>query len=153
MILLPSGPFSMAIGDTQEIVVAWVGGLGRDQKNSVELLKSNAAFVQAYFDSALVVSGIRESTTDLPVSFRLEQNFPNPFNPSTTIRYGLPSRSNVTLTVFNTLGQKVATLVAGEQEAGNHEVRFNGSSLASGMYLYRLQAGGFVQAKKFVVLQ
>ena len=83
----------------------------------------------------------------------LYQNYPNPFNPSTTIRYGLPSRSHVTLTVFNTLGQQVATLVQGEQEAGYHEVQFDASSLASGVYLYRLQAGDFVHTNRLLLLK
>jgi hypothetical protein len=60
-----------------------------------------------------------------PEKIELNQNFPNPFNPSTTIRFGLPTRSHVTLSIFNTLGQKVATLVTGTQEAGYHEVRFD----------------------------
>ena len=89
----------------------------------------------------------------VPVSFTLGQNYPNPFNPSTTIRYSLPSRSLVTLTVFNTLGQQVATLVQGEQEAGYHEVQFDGSGLASGVYVYRLQAGDFVQSLKLTLLR
>jgi hypothetical protein len=59
----------------------------------------------------------------------------------------------VTLSVFNTLGQQVATLVQGEQEAGNHEVRFDGSDLSSGVYFYRLQAGAFVEAKKLVLVR
>ncbi len=102
------------------------------------------------------LSGIRYSEvgdTDVPVSFRLEQNYPNPFNPSTTIRYGLPNRSYVTLTVFNPLGQQVATLVQDEQEAGYHEVQFDASGLASGVYLYRLQAGDFVQTRKLVFVR
>ncbi len=88
-----------------------------------------------------------------PTGFALCQNYPNPFNPSTTIRYGLPIRSHVTLTVFNTLGQQVATLVQGEQEAGFHEVSFDASGLTSGVYLYRLQAGDFVQTKKLVFVR
>jgi len=83
----------------------------------------------------------------------LEQNFPNPFNPSTTLRYGLPRRSHVLLTVHNTLGQQIAVLQEGEQEAGYHEVVVDASGLASGVYLYRLQAGDFVQAKKLVLLR
>jgi WD40 repeat protein len=86
-------------------------------------------------------------------SIFLAQNYPNPFNPSTTIRYGLPSRSHVTLTVFNALGQQVATLVEGEQEAGFHEAVFDASGLASGVYLYRLTAGSFVDTRKLILVR
>ena len=97
--------------------------------------------------------GVEEAKAELPPEFSLEPNYPNPFNPSTTIRYRLPSRSHVTLTVFNTLGQQVATLVEGEMEAGYHEAVFDASDLASGVYLYRLQAGDFVQARTLVLLR
>jgi hypothetical protein len=143
----------MAIGDTQEVAVAWIGGLGIDHKNSVRVLKSNDASVQAFFDSTLIVSGVSNGLREIPVGFILAQNYPNPFNPSTTIRYGLPSRSHVTLTVFNTLGQQAATLVEGEQEGGVYEAVFDASGLASGVYLYRLQAGGFIQVRKLMVLR
>jgi hypothetical protein len=89
----------------------------------------------------------------MPGRFVLEQNYPNPFNPSTTIRYALPARSRVTLSVFNTLGQQIATLVEGEMEVGHHEVTFDASSLASGVYLYRLTAGDYVQARRLVLLK
>jgi len=90
------------------------------------------------------------SLSEIPMLF---QNFPNPFNPSTTIRYGLPYRSHVTLTIFSILGQQVAQLVNGEQEAGYHEVKFDGSKLASGVYLYRIQAGNFVETRKLLLVR
>ena len=85
--------------------------------------------------------------------FSLAQNYPNPFNPSTTIRYGLPRRSNVTLTVLNMLGQEVKTLVVGEQPGGVYEVSLDARGLASGVYIYRLSAGEYVAARKFVVVK
>jgi hypothetical protein len=90
---------------------------------------------------------------DIPDGYTLLQSYPNPFNPSTTIRYGLPARSHVALTVFNTLGQQVAPLQNGEQEAGYHEVRFDGSGLSSGVYFYRIQAGSFVQTRKLLLIR
>jgi hypothetical protein len=95
---------------------------------------------------------VPESQT-VPLEFSLHQSYPNPFNPSTTIRYALPHRTHVMLTVFNTLGQHVATLVNGEVEAGYHEVRFDASGLASGVYFYRLQTGDFVATKRLIVLR
>lgn len=107
----------------------------------------------SHFSEAIQVESGASATVQTPNAFGLSQNYPNPFNPTTTIRYGLPSRSHVTLTVFNTLGQQVATLVNESEEAGYHDVRFDGSGLASGMYFYRLQAGSFVQTKELLLLR
>jgi parallel beta-helix repeat protein len=96
--------------------------------------------------------GVSQELTN-PMEFILYQNFPNPFNPSTTIRYQLPRASHVTLKVFNTLGQEVATLVNGVEEPGYKSVEFNASNLTSGVYCYRLQAGDFVQSKKLMMLK
>jgi hypothetical protein len=98
------------------------------------------------------VTGVKEVAT-LPSEYELQQNYPNPFNPSTTIRYNLPHKSPVLLTVYNTLGQQVATLVQAQQDAGSYEVKFDGSGLASGVYFYRLQTGSFVDTKKLLLLR
>ncbi len=100
-----------------------------------------------------VVTGIDRPLAGnaVPGRFTLDQNYPNPFNPTTTIRYALPHRSNVTLAVFNTLGQQVAELVNSDIDAGSHEVQFNARNLASGVYFYRMQAGSFVDVKKLVL--
>ena len=88
-----------------------------------------------------------------PTAFALLQNYPNPFNPTTTIQYALPRRSHVTLTVFNTLGQKVAQPVSGDIDAGYHEVQFDAATLASGVYFYRIQAGDFADTKRLLIVR
>ncbi len=93
------------------------------------------------------------SAKDQPRTFSLSQNFPNPFNPSTRISYSIAARSQVVLAVFNTLGQKVAELVNEVKDAGSYDVTFNTRGLASGVYLYRIQAGSFVQTKKLVLMK
>jgi hypothetical protein len=98
------------------------------------------------------VRGPREGG-NVPGSFELGQNYPNPFNAVTTIRYGLPQKSAVLLTVYNLLGQEVATLVHGDQEAGYHSVQLDASDLPSGVYLYRIMARDFVATKKLVLLR
>ncbi len=88
-----------------------------------------------------------------PGRYALFQGYPNPFNPTTTIRYQIPSSSHVTLTVYNSIGQQVATLVDGEMPAGEHQVIFGGSTLASGVYFYTMKAGAFVQTRKLVLVK
>jgi hypothetical protein len=94
-----------------------------------------------------------ELSPEVPAEFALEQNFPNPFNPSTTIRYALPEAAQVRLEVYTLTGQRVAVLASGEQRAGWHTASFDGSALASGVYIYRLQAGGFVQTRKLMLIK
>jgi hypothetical protein len=108
------------------------------------------AFVAKYGQVPVL---LEESDFTLPQMPKLFQNYPNPFNPSTTIRYGLPERSHVSLVVYNTLGQQVTVLQNGEQEAGYHEVKFDASSLPTGVYFYRLQAGSYVETRKLLVLR
>jgi hypothetical protein len=104
-------------------------------------------------------SFIRQRLLDaqaVPVSFELSQNFPNPFNPTTTIRYGLPKESHVTLKVYNILGQEVATLVDEVQEQGYKTVQFPQSgreAVSSGTYFYRLQADNYTATRKLTLLK
>jgi hypothetical protein len=89
----------------------------------------------------------------MPAVFQLSQNWPNPFNPSTAIRFALPVASNVKLTVFNSLGEKVAILANGPYGPGYHDVTFDGTGAASGVYFYRIQVGSFVQTRRLLLLK
>jgi PKD repeat protein len=123
---------------------------------SVIIVDSDSGFGQTHFEIPLrfrVVTGIAAGKPGLPAEYELEQNYPNPFNPTTTISYGLPSRSHVTLTVFNTLGQQVSLLQNGEQEAGYHDVKLDGTNLSSGVYFYRLRAGDFMATRRLLLLR
>ncbi|MBE0571281.1 MAG: T9SS type A sorting domain-containing protein [Ignavibacteriaceae bacterium] len=97
--------------------------------------------------------GVEKVEEEIPQSFTLYQNYPNPFNPSTTIKFALPVDSKVKINVFNSLGQLVETLMDKEMESGYHEVSFNASKLASGVYLYQMQAGENVSIKKMILLK
>lgn len=90
---------------------------------------------------------------ELPKEMALEQNYPNPFNPTTQIRYDLPESADVRLDVFNIQGQRVSTLVSQNQSAGRYNVNFDASTLASGVYIYRLQAGNNVMTRKMTLIK
>jgi hypothetical protein len=97
-----------------------------------------------------------EETTSgngLPKSITLSQNYPNPFNPSTEIRFTLPQATHVKLTVYNVAGQVVATLIDADAPAGFHAVRLDASTLASGVYFYKMTTGNFTQTKKMTLLK
>jgi hypothetical protein len=101
---------------------------------------------------SVAVEQVSEATA-LPSGYSLAQNYPNPFNPITTITYDLPKPSDVILTVYAITGQKVGVLVDGHQEAGHHRVFFDGSGYANGIYLYRLEAGSFVETRRMMLLR
>lgn len=88
-----------------------------------------------------------------PYELNLFQNYPNPFNPTTQIRFGIPQSADVQLNVYNMLGQQVAALVSGQKSAGWHTATFDASGLSSGAYIYRIQAGEFVQTKKLILIK
>lgn len=97
--------------------------------------------------------GVEQVGNVLPTQYDLTQNYPNPFNPTTIISYSIPVKSDVTLFVYNVLGQEVATLFKGVQNAGSYNVDFNASELTSGVYVYQIKAGNFTSSKKMMLIK
>ncbi|RPI04818.1 MAG: T9SS C-terminal target domain-containing protein [Ignavibacteriae bacterium] len=117
---------------------------------------SQSYILHATFPGWFVVgtrTDVRTIPGEMPRAFELDQNYPNPFNPATTIRYVLPQRAFITLELFDVLGRTVRILANGMEEAGRHEIEFNGTNLPSGVYLYRLNTGNVQMQKKMVLLK
>lgn len=146
------------------------GGTGDDRANSVQQTSDGGYILAGSTDSKGaggtdvyliktnefgIVTDIDESVPHVnPTSFHMAQNYPNPFNPKTVISYQLPVSSEVELSIFNILGQKVTTLFSGKQVTGTYEVEWDARGFASGVYLYRLETDkGFVQTKKLILLK
>ncbi|MCK5573491.1 MAG: T9SS type A sorting domain-containing protein, partial [Bacteroidetes bacterium] len=152
--------FSLPAGASQEVTFSITPSMlaVNTVYNAVVMLDSRFGSGTTHFEKTMKF-GIVPAPTDvaaeasLPSEFVLLQNFPNPFNPSTTIRYGLPRRSRVSLAVYNTLGQRVRTLVNGEQEAGYHELQFGADGLASGLYIYRLETETAILTQRMVMVR
>ncbi|MDZ7362583.1 MAG: carboxypeptidase regulatory-like domain-containing protein [candidate division KSB1 bacterium] len=143
---MPAGEFKIsatsANGDAEQTVPVAVGN-GRNAAN-VELI--------------LGTTSVQATTAEIPAKFELEQNYPNPFNPETSIKYHLPVRTNVTLRIYNALGQEIRTLVNTLQDAGVYSATWdgkdnNGRQLATGLYLLRLEAGDFVMTRKMAMVK
>ena len=107
---------------------------------------------QAIVEVVLAVS-TDDEPSGIPREYSLQQNYPNPFNPSTIIAFDIPQTSNVRLAVYDVLGREVTVLASGQFTAGRHSITFNASNLASGIYLYQLQAGSFVQTRKLLLVK
>jgi hypothetical protein len=101
----------------------------------------------------VVLTSVADKPREIPAAYALDQNYPNPFNPSTTIQYALPHSGNTTLKVYNILGQQVASLVNEFQAPGTYTVKFDASSMASGVYFYRVQSGSYSAIKKMMLLK
>ncbi|MDW7680195.1 MAG: T9SS type A sorting domain-containing protein, partial [bacterium] len=119
---------------------------GQNPSTAVEL-----RYFARYEHRVAVVSKTDDSM--LPETIQLFQNYPNPFNPTTTIRFALPYSSKVKLDILNMLGQKVTTLLNEQRSAGVHQLTFDAAGLPSGIYLYRLQAGSYVQTRKILLIR
>lgn len=118
-------------------------GINASLSNGQELRISNANI------SSLLVS----ANAEIPAAYDLVQNFPNPFNPTTTIKFALPEAANVKVTIFNSLGQKVQELVKGNFDAGTHNVTWNATGFTSGIYFYELRTEKFVSVKKMMLVK
>ncbi len=145
-----NGPKTAAIrAETATYKVVYLG-IGFEQIPQTAIGDTILSRSLAWFNQG--ASGI-ENPGSLPMEFRLEQNYPNPFNPVTAIKYSLARKEQVRLEVYNTVGQKVKTLVNRQQGPGHYSVSFDGGNLASGIYYYRLTAGDFREYKKMVLMK
>ncbi|RPI13493.1 MAG: T9SS C-terminal target domain-containing protein [Ignavibacteriae bacterium] len=105
------------------------------------------------YEYSFPLVGINDPGSNIPKEFALHQNYPNPFNPATYINYDIPKASNVTITVYNINGKEVSTLVNEFKQAGAYSISFNASSLASGVYFYKITAGDFTATKKMTLIK
>jgi photosystem II stability/assembly factor-like uncharacterized protein len=121
--------------------------------NNVESGKYSYRLKQIDNDGQFEYSKAIEVDLGAPKKYELSQNYPNPFNPTTTIKFNLPEAGNVKLTLFNILGQELKTLVNEFKESGVHTINFDASDLNSGMYIYKLEAGSFVQTRKMTLVK
>ena len=146
--------------DTEWITRGFVKGEGTStEKHNYSFVEQNVPEGNyAYRLKQVDYSGIFSYSDIIEVNvgvsrFYLSQNYPNPFNPVTTIKYSLPQTGYITLKVFNTIGEEVATLAGNIKEAGSYEVEFDASALNSGVYYYRLESGGFSMTNKMMLIK
>lgn len=125
-----------------------------DQDNDIDVIAAKKEEdTILWFENLMNETAISESRQDQPDSFVLSQNYPNPFNPTTNIRFSLPRAVQVTVNVYNTIGQRIRTLVNRKMKAGSHSVMFNAGDLPSGVYIYRLKANGVSKSRKMLLLK
>lgn len=143
------------------VIVGFVEGKGTTTETNIYSFTDNSVKSGSYsyrlkqvdFDGKFIYTESVEVNNILPNEFSLNQNYPNPFNPSTVISYQLPVTADVTLKIYDILGNEVQILVNQKQEAGKHEVKFDASNLTTGIYFYSINAGNFSQTKKMILLR
>lgn len=124
------------------------GDANMGDRTGSEVFKVNQHFANLLFEPAALAKD-----APIPDKFFLADNYPNPFNPTTLFKYGLPEDAHVVIEVYDILGRRVQTLVNEDQMAGYHEVYYNGDRMASGMYFFRMQANDFNEVKKMMLLK
>ena len=132
---------------------AWpVFGIDIDEDGDTDILTAASTGNKVtLLENISIVTNIQNEFLDTPQNFFLYQNYPNPFNPDTKISYQISELSFVSLKVYDVLGNELATLVNEEKSAGNYEVNFNGSKLASGIYIYQLKTINYTETKKMIL--
>ena len=149
-----SGPFDMEPLDTQWVMIALIPALGDDPYQSITNMRQKAKILHSLpYDSLAFGDYGLPPEEPIPENYMLQQNYPNPYNQGTIIKYELPSSGNVSLRIYDILDREVAKLVDEFQNEGEYNIGFNPSSLATGVYLYRLRVNDFVETKKMVLLK
>lgn len=148
---LVSGPAGATI--TSSGLFTWTPANREDISQSIIISLTDQS--ETVFDTAEVslLTNIENRTTNIPTELTLYQNYPNPFNPTTEIRYSLPQESKITIKIYNSIGQEVATIVNKIQDSGEYSVIFKAGNLPSGIYLYSIEAGGYVLVKKMLLMK
>jgi hypothetical protein len=154
-ILTSVGPFNLKANQPVDIWVAYVVGRGTNALNSISVMRDNINYaINAYKNNFTTLPVKVEDDQIIVNEFKLYQNYPNPFNPSTTISWQLPVSGRVTIKLFDILGREIDTIVDGYYEAGKHSTFYIlNSTLSSGVYFYRLQAGNYIETKKMMLLK
>ncbi len=148
-----SGPFTLAPHDTQWVMAALIPVSNPSRLMCIRVLRQSAATLRAMSYQSFAPTSVTDKVPSLPVHAELEQNYPNPCNPNSEIRYQIAESRMVRLVVYDLLGRLVATLVNEVKQPGSYTVKFDGSNLSSGVYFYRLTAGDFVMTKKLVLVR
>jgi len=162
-----TGPFNLAPNDTQWIMIALTPALGNDRFESIKIMREKAMLLRSlpYDTLAFGTTPYKidyVDTTNLPDiveseivpdQLSISQNFPNPFNPETTIIFGLPQQEHVSLKVFDILGREVSTLLDEVKDEGTYRIRFNSFGLASGIYIYRISTNNSSISRKMIILR
>jgi hypothetical protein len=147
-------PFTIPPNQTKTIVVRFMPSFLGNQSDTLKIFSNDATNSPARIPmtgSGVTATGVNDRVNILPERYQLAQNSPNPFNPTTTIRFETPTAGHVKVAVYNLRGEMVRTLINGEVAAGYHHITFDASGLASGIYFYRLEAGSFTAMRKMLL--
>ena len=152
-VFVSNGDLGAAAIDAGVSVMTWTWDVYESDGYEFTSSSSGPRTITVDVSDLLGVDGV-----SLPTEFALFNNYPNPFNPVTNITYDIPEVSDVTLEIYNVMGQRVRTLATGSHEPGRYQIMWNatndyGQGLSSGMYIYRIQAGDFVSVKKLVLMK
>ena len=152
--MISTGPFNLEKDEPQKIIIAYVLGRGTDPLNSITVARENVSRAFVEYESNFTSMTYSPPPATNPVTdYILYHNYPNPFNPTTTIRYELPQEGLVTIDIYDILGQRVRTILNEFQNADRYEVEFNAIGLASGVYIYRMKVNDFIASKKMLLLR